>query len=256
VDRPPRERPLNADPSAQLLLLDLQACDTRRAQLAHRRRTLPEAQALAELDARITRTADEVVAAETIALDLAREQAKAEADVEQVRERSARDRNLLDSGSIGDPKQLQSLQHELESLARRQSDLEDIELEVMERAEGADAAVVELRSRAAGLAQERTTLAGEVENLLADISTQDAQAASERDALAARLPADLLALYDRIRTDHGGVGAAPLHRRRCEGCHLELTAQDIETLRATAAEEVVRCEECRRILVRTAESGL
>ena len=79
---------------------------------------------------------------------------------------------------------------------------------------------------------------------------------AERSALAEGIPADLLGLYDRIRGDHGGVGAARLHRGRCEGCHMDLPPNEIEALREAAADAVLRCEECRRILVRTAESGL
>lgn len=256
MDRPSREHALNADAAAQARLLDLQADDTRLSQIAHRRRTLPEAQALAELDERIQRTADELVAADTIASDLDAELERSEADVEQVRERSRRDQELLDSGSIGDPKQLQSLQHELQSLARRQSELEDIELEVMERVEGARAAVAHLAAERDRLEAERATLAETVARLLAELDTEQAGVEADRADVATRIPADLLALYEKIRADHGGVGAAHLHRGSCQGCRLELPPNEIERLRAAAPDEVVRCEECRRILVRTAESGL
>jgi hypothetical protein len=137
MDLAPREPPLNADPDIQLRLLEVQDKDTRLTQLAHRARTLPDAARLAELDTRWARLRDEVVAADTIVGDLELQQAKADQDVEQVRDRATRDRDLLDSGSIGDPKQLQSLQSELESLGRRQADLEVVELEIMERVEGA-----------------------------------------------------------------------------------------------------------------------
>ena len=69
-------------------------------------------------------------------------------------------------------------------------------------------------------------------------------------------PADLINLYERLRVQHGGVGAAALRRGRCEGCHLSLNTVDLNAIRAAAADEVLRCEECRRILVRTDESGL
>lgn len=233
----------------------MQSHDTRLGQLAHRERTLPDAAGLAVLDGRLARVRDEVVAAEAIASDLLREQAKADLDVEQVRERARRDRDLMDSGSIGDPKQLQSLQHELESLARRQSDLEDIELEIMERVEGAKAAVVQLTGERTMLEAQRAALAASVAEQRAAVEAERAVVAAERSALATGIPADLLGLYDRIRADQGGVGAAPLHRGRCEGCRLELPPTDIEAMRAAAPDAVLRCEECRRILVRTPESG-
>ena len=250
------ERTLNADPTAQRSLLDLQERDTRLAQLDHRARTLPEAAQLADLDARLTRLRDEIVAAEAIVGDLQRDLARAEADVEQVRERSRRDQELLDSGSIGDPKQLQNLQHELGSLARRQSDLEDVELEVMERVEGAQAAVATLVAERDQLAVDRGPLHAQVEQMQAEISNERTDVTQQRDQIAGTIPADLLGLYEKIRADQGGVGAAHLHRGQCGGCRLQLPPQEIERVRGAAANEVIRCEECRRILVRTEESGL
>ncbi len=251
-----REAVLNADPADQQRLLDLQDKDTRLAQLAHRRATLPETKQLAELDARLSRLRDEIVAAETIVGDLEHDLQRSEADVAQVREREQRDQHLLDSGTIGDPRQLQNLQHELESLARRKSELEDVELEIMERVEGAQAAVAQLTGDRAARESERAELVETLQAITAEIDAEQAGVESARAAIAGTVPSDLLALYERIRADHGGVGAAHLHRGRCEGCRLQLTANDIEHIRAAAPTEVVRCEECRRILVRTAESGL
>ena len=256
MDLAPREHPLNADPATQLRLLELQHKDTRLTQLAHRAKNLPDSARLADLQARWARLRDEVVAAETIAGDLELQQTKADQDVEQVRERARRDQDLLDSGAIGDPKQLQSLQSELASLARRQADLEDVELEIMERVEGAAAAVAQLTTQRDELAQERDELAVDVRDQLGVIDSERQTVDADRAALAVTIPADLLTLYDRIRGDHGGVGAAPLHRGRCEGCRLELPPNEIEDLRAAPPDAVIRCEECRRILVRTPESGL
>ncbi len=256
MDLAPREHPLNADPFIQLRLLELQDRDTKLSQLDHRVRTLPDAARLAELDVRLARLRDEVVAAETIAGDLELDQAKADQDVEQVRDRVKRDQYLLDSGSIGDPKQLQSIQQELQSLARRQGDLEDVELGIMERVEGARAAVVVLTSDRDAVAAERQALSDSVTDQLADIAHDRAIVAAERAALAGEMPAELLGLYDKVRADHGGVGAAPLHRGTCQGCRLQLPPTDIEAIRAAPADAVIRCEECRRILVRTPESGL
>ena len=196
------------------------------------------------------------MAAETIASDLGLEQSKADADVEQVTDRARRDLELLDSGSIGDPKQLQSLQRELQSLARRQRELEDIELEIMERVEGAAAAVRVLTAERDSLATDRGVLAERVREALSTIDAEKVEVANERSSLSAGIPADLLALYDKICADQGGVGAARLHRGRCEGCRLDMPPNEIEALRAAPPDSVVRCEECRRILVRTAESGL
>ena len=256
MDPAPREHPLNAEPAIQLRLLDVQEHDTHLLQLAHRAKTLPDIARLAEVDTRLTRVRDEVVAAETILSDLESDQERADKDVQQVRERMTRDRQLLDSGSIGDPKQLQSIQAELDNLARRQSDLEDVELEIMERVEGARAAVAQLTEERDALANERETLATSVHEQLEAIHSEQRMIDEQRAAIATEIPADLLALYDKIRADHGGVGAAPLHRGACQGCRLTLPPTEIEELRAAPPDAVIRCEECRRILVRTAESGL
>lgn len=217
---------------------------------------MAEAAQLAELDARLVRVRDQIVAAEAILGDLQRDLARAEADVEQVRERSRRDNELLNSGSIGDPKQLQNLQHELGSLARRQSDLEDAELEVMERVEGAEAAVTTLMAERDALQADRGPLQQLVDDLNGGIAEEEAQVRQQRDQIAGTIPADLLNLYEKIRADHAGVGAAHLHRGQCEGCRLQLPPQELQRLRAADPNEVIRCEECRRILVRTEESGL
>lgn len=199
------------------------------------------------LDDDITRAAVEVS-------DLEAEQRKADADVDLVRQRSEKDRTLLDT--INDAKQLSNLQHELESLARRQSELEDVELEVMERLEEAQKAHVALRAQRetldADLAEARTAR----DNALADLADDEKVALAARAAAAEGIPDDVMKLYDKLRADHGGIGAAALHRGRCEGCRIELTPVDIDRIRQAPPAEVIRCEECRRILVRTPDSGL
>jgi predicted nucleic acid-binding Zn-ribbon protein len=247
---------MKADPSAQLALLQVQERDTRLTQLDHKATNLPERSELAAVDERLDRLRKEIVAAHTIVSDLETEQRRADADVDLVRERARKDRELLDSGSIGDPKQLQNLQHELESLARRQSDLEDVELEIMERLEGAGKAVAVLTAEQAELAATRADLDAAIAAQMSVIDAERATVNEVRHRIAGELPGDLLALYEKVRADHGGLGAAPLHRGRCEGCHLQLPPQELVDIAAAPADEVLRCEECRRILVRTPESGL
>lgn len=220
----------------------------------HRRATLPEAARCAELEAAAKALDDDITRAAVEVSDLEAEQRKADADVDLVRQRSEKDRALLET--INDAKQLSNLQHELESLARRQSELEDVELEVMERLDAAQKAHVALRAQRESLdvdlAQARTAR----DNALADLADEEKVAVAARAAAAEGIPADLLSLYDKLRADHGGIGAAALHRGRCEGCRIELTPVDIDRIRQAPAGEVIRCEECRRILVRTPDSGL
>jgi len=252
----PRGDTLNAALADQWRLLDLQAFDARLDLLAHRRRTLPEHAAADDLSARLAKVRDLLVAAQTEASDIAREQTKAEADVDQVRARAERDQKRLDTGQVGSPKELESLQHEIESLARRQSDLEDTVLEIMERLESAQARVAELTAERERLQAELAETEQRRDAQCAEIDSEVDSVRAERATLAGGLPADLVALYEKVRDQHGGVGAAALHQRRCEGCRLELSPTDIQRIRSAAEDAVLRCEECRRILVRTSESGL
>ncbi len=198
---------------------------------------------------------DGVVLADTELGDLAREQTRAERDVEQVRARIDRDRGRLDSGQVAAARELSTLQSEIESLRRRQSDLEEVVLETMERRESAQSRRDALTAEQATLEEQEKELAARRDAALEEIGEQAAKAQASRSAVAADVPADVLALYDKLRDQHG-VGAAMLRRGRCEGCHLTLNTVDINTIRAAAPDDVLRCEECRRILVRTAESGL
>lgn len=247
---------MRADPAAQLRLLDLQALDTKLGQLEHRRRSVPQAAQLVELDTRAAALRDREVVLRTAISDLEREQAKAEADVAQVRSRIARDQSLLDSGSVASARQLEDLQREIESLTRRISTLEDEELAVMERLDEAQGRAARVAAESAELAAVRQAAARERDAAYGDVDLEVARVQHERSRVVAEIPADLLALYDRIRADSGGVGAAALHRARCQGCQLTLTPADLGRIRSESADEVVRCEECRRILVRVPESGL
>jgi uncharacterized protein len=247
---------VKAAPDDQLRLLDLQALDSALDRLGHRRRTLPELAEIEDLRARTTRLADDVILLETEDSDLGREQSKVDADVEQVRVRTQRDQQRLDSGQVGSPKELENLQSEIESLHRRQSELEDIELEVMEKREVVQTRLDELRRE-----REHATLTlNETEQrrdmTWAEIDAETDKTTTQRAELAGSLPSELTDLYEKVRGSSAGVGAAALHRGRCEGCHLQLNTTDLNRIREADADEVLRCEECRRILVRTADSGL
>jgi uncharacterized protein len=247
---------VNASPDVQLRLLDLQALDTTLDQLDHRKRGLPEHLEVERLTARLGELGDLIVGAETEDGDIGREQTKAEGDVDQVVQRAERDQKRLDAGQVSSPKELESLQSELASLARRRSELEDIVLDVMERREAVQARLAEFVAEREQLTKELAEVSERRDDAVIDIDAEVDKARSERAALATEIPFDLITLYEKVREQHGGVGAARLHRGRCEGCHLNLDARSLEELRKAPDDEVVRCEECRRILVRTNESGL
>jgi uncharacterized protein len=246
---------VKASPEAQQRLLELADLDAELSRLDHRRRSLPEAAEAERIEARDRELRDEIAGLEAQETDRAREQGKAEADVEQVRSRVGRDQGRLDAGQVSSARELENLQSEIASLGRRQSDLEEIVLDVMERRETA-------QNRRDALAAERTALASELGEVtarrdaaLAEIAEEAGKAQDRRAAVAAEEPADLMALYEKMRAQHG-VGAAALRGGRCQGCHLSLNTVDLNRIRAADPDEVLRCEECRRILVRTPESGL
>lgn len=196
------------------------------------------------------------MAAQTEESDTAREQTKAEQDVDQVRQRAARDQQRLDSGAATSPKDLENLQREIASLAKRQGDLEDVVLDVMERRESAQERVAELTGRLSGVQAATEEAAARRDAATQGLDAEIAGLSKDRDAIAASVPADLIKLYEKLRAQQDGVGAARLYQRRCEGCRLELNITELNDVRAAAADTVVRCENCRRILVRTADSGL
>lgn len=161
----------------------------------------------------------------------------------------------MDSGAVASPKDLERMQHELATLDRRIGVLEDEELGLMEQLEEAQTALTTLEERIAGVDERLADLAASREEKAADLDAQLAEVAGERPSTVEGLPADLLALYDKLR-ETKGIGAAELRARRCGGCQLMLDAAELSRIRGLPSNEVVRCEECARILVRTSESGL
>jgi predicted nucleic acid-binding Zn-ribbon protein len=247
---------VKAAPADQLRLLDVQVLDSSIDRLAHRRATLAELETIESLQTRSDEITDDIVRAETEDSDLGREQAKVDTEVEMVRGRMQRDQQRLDGGQVGSPRELENLQSEIESLHRRQSDLEDAELEVMEQREEIETRLKALRAELEQVTGSLAATEQQRDTTWAEIDAETEKSKAERAAIAATLPEDLTALYEKLRTSSGGVGAAALHRGRCEGCHLQLNTTDLNRLRDAPDDDVVRCEECRRILIRTDESGL
>jgi predicted nucleic acid-binding Zn-ribbon protein len=245
---------VKAEPAVQRQLLDLAEVDAELARVAHRRRNLPELAEITEAEKRLRERRDALVAAQTTASDLEREVSKQEREIESVRARAERDRKLMESGSVS-AKQLADLERELETLARRQSVLEDDQLELMERKEAVDADVQRTAAEVDKAEQELADAQRRRDEALADLDTTQARREADRENLVPKLPENLLALYERVRA-HKGIGAALLKSRRCGACQLELDRSSIAEIKAAPDDEVVQCENCDAILVRTPESGL
>jgi len=247
---------VKASPEAQQRLLELADLDTELGRLAYRRRTLPEIAELDQLAARGAQVRDDMTRADTELSDLDREQARSERDVEQVRVRIDKDQQRLDAGKVSNARELESLQSEIASLRRRQGDLEEIVLDLMERREAAQSRRDEAAAAAETVAAEEGEVTARQNAALADIAEHESKAGDTRTSVASGVPDELLALYDRVRGQVGGRAAAMLRRGKCECCNVSLSTVELNEIRAAAPDEVMRHEECRRILIRTAESGL
>jgi predicted nucleic acid-binding Zn-ribbon protein len=244
---------MKAEVIQQRSLLELAELDAERARIEHRAGHLVELQRLEEIQA-MHREANDRLAALQIALeDLDEQVRKFEAEIDAVRQREDRDRGLLDSGAT-DAKQLTELQHELETLERRQSSLEDSLLEVMERREelqteqAAELTKIDELQRDLGEAQQA------YDDARSELDQLREQSLSRRDELVAGLDPDLVALYERQRTG-GGAGAGLLQGDRCGACRIEIDRGELARISAAAEDDVLRCPECGAILLRVKGSG-
>ena len=239
---------MKAEVVQQRSLLELAELDAEMSRIDHRAKHLPEQQQVEEAQL-AHREANDRLAAVQIALeDLDAQVAKFESEIDAVRQREDRDRSLLAAGTV-DARQLTELQHELETLQRRQSSLEDSLLEVMERRE-------ELQDQQAGglaeideLQTKLTDAQRACDETCTEIDQLRHQSVSRRDELVAELDADLVALYERQRS-RGGAGAGPLQGRRCGACRIEIDKGELARISAAAEDEVLRCPECGAILLR------
>lgn len=239
---------MKASPSDQLQILDIQRMDFHVAMLRNKVATLPEIAQLNTTNSRLTVLRDLQVAAQTQISDIKIELSRSESDVEQVVTRLERDEKRLADGSTS-AKDLEKLQHEVQTLITRRSELEEVELEIMMRIEGITARLNELKAEEAGL----ITKSSEIEELKKTatqaIDGEIASTVAERLSTVTNVDKTLLELYEKIRTS-GGTGAAAMREGKCDGCHLSINGVELNRLKTLAEDEVVRCEECRCILVR------
>ncbi len=238
---------MKADVTQQRALLEMAEIDAELTRIAHRAANLPEQQRCDELDAQHRAAADRAAVLGIALEDLEGQVQRLESEIDGVRQREDRDRALLNSPDTN-AKQLAELQHELETLQRRQSALEDSELEIMENRE-------QLQSERAAEQENIDTLAGDLtaarharNEALAEIEqTRDVRTA-RRTELTAGLDPELAALYDRS-------GAGALQAGRCGACRIEIDRGELQRIAAAADDDVLRCPECGAILLRVKGTG-
>lgn len=240
---------MKASHSDQQAILEVQRLDDQLAALAQREATLPETIALNTVVIKRNNVRDLRIAAETERTDVKRELTRAEADVEQIVTRIQRDEARLNSGT-GSAKDLESTQHELVTLGQRRAELEEVELTIMVQVEAITNRINELSAEEEKLAAEIAELEVKRENALTIIINERAVVADKRAAIVAPIAQDLKELYTKLAADNNGNGAAPLVGNECKGCHLTINTTEVQRIATLPAEEVVRCEQCRCILVR------
>jgi predicted nucleic acid-binding Zn-ribbon protein len=232
------------------LLLELQALDTQLDQLRHRRATLPQRAALEALAQRRAATIAGVADERAERDALARDQKRLEDEVATVEDKAASVDRQLYGGHITSPKEAQALQADVESLKRRQRDLEDQELEIMERLEPLDARLGEADAALAAIDAEREATQSELHTAEGELDGEIASAEGKRDGAAGSVDATLLATYEQLRASLGGVAVARLDHGTCQGCHLTLSPGEVDRIRREPPDVVAHCPECQRILVR------
>ncbi|MFT3661914.1 MAG: C4-type zinc ribbon domain-containing protein [Gordonia sp. (in: high G+C Gram-positive bacteria)] len=245
---------MKASPAGQRRLLDIADLDAEVARARHRLRNLPEAEQVAAVDAELETAAQDVTAAEAAVAELETEYERVDAELTGMTEHAARDRAQLEAGALGH-KAMAEMQHELAGLERRRDLLESDLLEIMERQEALGMELERVRATVTRLNEKRTEAVTARDHATATTENEVTEFLSRRAATAEEIPADVLAVYDRLR-EQGRVGAGLLRQKRCGACRMELDPRTLSRIAAAAEDEVLRCEECGAIMVRTEQSGL
>jgi uncharacterized protein len=239
---------MKAEVTQQRSLLELSDLDAELSRLAHRASHLPQRETVEQIQTEYAAANDRLGAVRIAVEDLNTQVSRFESEIEAVRQREDRDRSLLASGAT-DAKQLSDLQHELETLERRQASLEDSLLEVMEHREELQS---QLAAELAGIEALQADLASAQQALdaaSAEVDEARESQSSRRDAVSATLDPALSALYERQRAG-GGPGAGRLQGHRCGACRIEIGRGEMSRISAAAEDELVRCPECGAILLR------
>jgi len=240
---------MKATPEDQHLLIELQLIDSQITQAKVKLVNLPEREQIAAIHQRLENTAVELGVVETELADVAIDLRRSEVEVEQVEDRMKKDEQLLASGSVA-PKEMEKLQHEIQTLTKRRGELEEGQLEIMIKFDAIQARVDELVSDQGGLKQLELELNIRLENASAEIDSAISKLSLDRSQLLPKIDSALVDLYEKVRTSGAGIGAALLVGNKCDGCHLSINVIELERIKGLADDEIIRCEECRRILVR------
>jgi predicted nucleic acid-binding Zn-ribbon protein len=231
-------------------LLEVQDHDTAIDQLRHRRSALPEQAELAGVESRLAVLESRAAEVQTGRDELGGRQIALEEQIEVARVRRAELERRMYGGQVTATRDLQVMDEEVKHLVRHISELEDREIEIMEALEPIDGELATAEAERQGLRRDRDRLRAAIGDAVVGIDADLAAQSEARVAAAAAVPADLLARYERLRTQLAGTGAARLVGGSCSGCHLSLPAMEVDRIRKAPPDEVIICDQCGRILVR------
>ncbi|MGA4508224.1 zinc ribbon domain-containing protein [Propionibacteriaceae bacterium G1746] len=240
---------MQASPTDQRRLLELAEVDLAITRAKHRRSTLPELAQLGDLAGQRKAVTQTLVAAETALSDLVVEQDRLEADLTPARARLERNQKKVDDGEIADPKALRAMVEEIEHLKGRITKLEDEELELMQQIEDATGVRDDIAGKRRVIDEQGRAMLGRRDAAFGEIDAEVTELSARREGVARVLAADLVGLYEKAAAK-AGTGAAKFADGRCQGCRVEADAADLRRYSSAGPDDVVRCEECGRILVR------
>ena len=228
-------------------ILELQDLDTAIDRLEHRREQLEAGEELSSLRKEMEE-ADARLGELRLASDsISSESTRLEQEIASMSDKLHAEEKRMYDGSIANAKELEALQHEIASLKERRARVEDELLEQMVRKEDVEARAAQAQTEAEAARARVEEVGGDAVRELDQISSDLAAKRSERGSLVPAFDEELLELYDDLREQKHGVGAAAIVDGVCQACHEKLSAVELERLKRT--EGVKRCEYCRRIVV-------
>lgn len=231
-------------------ILKVQAVDLGLTRLRHQHDNHPSRRSVAEAERMVADLGEDLRSIDERRHDVERDRKRLEDEAALLSDkRTGIDRKLY-GGEITASKELLALQDEASMLKTKQDQVEDGELELMEKLEEIDAerAAVEQRQREAD--SERSRLQRQLDDELSALDAEIEAAEADRAEAAADADPALLTLYDELRGQFGGVAMARLVNGACDGCHIQLSAVAVDQLARLPDDAVVTCEECGRLLVR------
>jgi predicted nucleic acid-binding Zn-ribbon protein len=239
---------MKAKVESQRLLLDLNSIDQNVSKLDYQKKNHPQLMKITELTARVPSIEASIVENDSQIIETKKEVSKAEIDVENISKRVQKDKEKLASSETS-AKDLTQIQHEIGTLDSKQKELEEVQIEFLEIVE-------DLEHKKRGLQEILEQVKAEISELNITIKADFEKAnreiatlSTERQTVISKVEKDLLDLYEKIRSEHV-IGAGLFSHGNCNSCQIQISPSEINNINSTDPEEVIRCENCRCILVR------